>query len=207
MTHDTDKVPFKYVAEFTELGPWRNIMSGLNIGGGAPSPEAFQKAMVFIDGTNLIYRLRAEKLRTSKLINLFPQFLSSRRIARVYFYTVEQHFTVALTEHSGGFCDGIRVVFGEGIVKKDGNIKEKGVDALLVADLVYHAASKNCEYAMVVTVDTDFVHVLRRVEDFGCRTAVLTVCSEAPDRLRQACDEYYQVDAEYLIQNGIAIRA
>jgi uncharacterized LabA/DUF88 family protein len=182
-------------------------MPGMSISGGGPSPESFQKAMVFVDGTNLFYRLNAEKLRITKLVHLFPPFLNSRRIARIYLYTVEQHFAAAQAIHEEGFSEGIRLVFGEGVVKKDGNIKEKGVDALLVADMVYHAASKNCEYAMVVTADTDFVYVLSRVEDFGCRTAILSVCCDAPDRLRQACDDYYQVSTDYLIQNRIAVRA
>jgi uncharacterized LabA/DUF88 family protein len=168
-------------------------------------PESFQKAMVFIDGTNLFYRLESKNLKISLLKNLFPPFVAPRRIARAYLYTVEQHLTKAKKVHGENFCDGIRVVLGEGIQKKDGNVKEKGVDALLVADMVYHAASRNCEYALVVTVDTDFVYVLRRVEDFGCRTAVLSVCCPAPDRLRDACDDYHEVNADDLIKGQFGV--
>lgn len=180
---------------------------GIYISPASYPPESFQKAMVFVDGTNLFYRLAAEKLRVPVLKSLFRPYVSNRQVVRVYLYTVEQHLNTAKSSHGKDFCEGIRIVLGEGIQKGDGNIKEKGVDALLVADMVYHAASKNCEYAMIVTVDTDFVHVLSRVEDFGCRTAVLSVCCEAPDRLRFACDEYHHVDTEYLVVNGIAVRA
>lgn len=174
-----------------------------------PPPEAFQKAMIFVDGTNLFYRLASAKLKVSNLGRLFnPHVVVSRRqIARTYLYTVEQHYEKAKITHGENFCDGLRVVFGTGVPTKDGNIKEKGVDALLVADLIYHAASKNCEYAVVVTCDTDFVYALRRVEDFGCGTAVLAICAEAPDRLRLGCDSYIYWDRDYLLNNGLATEA
>ncbi|MGH8727043.1 MAG: NYN domain-containing protein [Burkholderiales bacterium] len=69
--------------------------------------------------------------------------------------------------------------------------EEKGVDALLVADMVYHAAAKNYDYALLISVDADFAHPLRRVEDFGCRTGVVAVCCELPDLLNQIADHTY----------------
>ncbi|MBI5570033.1 MAG: NYN domain-containing protein [Desulfomonile tiedjei] len=182
-------------------------MAGIgNVGGGGPSPQSFQKAMVFIDGTNLFYRLKAETLRVSSLLRLVSPYVGSRQLARAYLYTVEQHLDEAKKIHGDRFCDGIRVVLGEGVPKKDGNIKEKGVDALLVADMIYHAASRNCEYALVVTVDTDFFYVLRRVEDFGCRTGLLSVCCQAPAKLAGACDDYYHVKASQLLDQKIATK-
>jgi len=123
---------------------------------------------------------------------------------RAYLYTVQQHLDKATQVHGENLCKGIRIVLGDGIQKKDGNIKEKGVDALLVADMIYHAASRNCEYALHVTTDTDFVYVLRRVEDFGCRTGILAICCEAPSRLVDACDDYHQVASDRLVSLGVA---
>ena len=169
-------------------------------------PIRFQKAMVFIDGTNLFHRLEAVKLNlTRPLSYIMTAFLGGRQIVRIYLYTVEQHFDVARNIHGGFLTDGVRVVFGDGIPLKDGNIKEKGVDALLVADLVYHAAVKNYDYALVVTVDTDFVHALHRVEDFGCRTGVLAVCADIPERLKNACDEAKLCPEDYLVNNNLAL--
>jgi uncharacterized LabA/DUF88 family protein len=170
-------------------------------------PRAFQKAMVFVDGTNLFYRLAGSRLRVSDLKRIFPTFLERRQISRIYFYTVEQHLAKAKSLHGEGFFDGIRVVLGDGIPTADGNVKEKGVDALLVADLIYHAATRNCEYALVVTTDIDFVHALRRVEDFGCGTGVLALCAEAPQRLRNACDQCFEVTADQMLERGWAVRA
>jgi uncharacterized LabA/DUF88 family protein len=165
-------------------------------------PIEFQKAMIFIDGTNLFYRLESEKLNLNvNLAQIFNNFIDGRQLIRTYLYTIEQHFNKAQNFHGDHISNDIRIVYGEGIPTKDGNIKEKGVDALLVADLVYHAAVKNYDYALLVSTDTDFVQALRRVEDFGCRTGVLSICSDIPDRLRNASDDNQTLTKDELINN------
>jgi uncharacterized LabA/DUF88 family protein len=91
---------------------------------------------------------------------------------------------------------------GASVARGDGSVKEKGVDALLVADLVYHAATRNCQFAAVFSCDADFTFALKRVEDFGCKTAVVAVGNQAPQLLRDACDEYYFLSKEFLLQSG-----
>lgn len=173
--------------------------------GGTVQPIRFQKAMVFIDGTNLFHRLESVKLDSARpLSQLVTHFLGGRQIVRIYLYTIAEHMNKAKGFHGGHITDGIRIVYGDSIPLKDGNIKEKGVDALLVADLVYHAAVKNYDYALVVTSDTDFVKALRRVEDFGCRTGVLSVCADVPDRLKEACDEPKTCSEDFIVNNGSA---
>ncbi len=172
---------------------------------GSVQPIRFQKAMVFIDGTNLFHRLDGAKLNlTIKFSQLLPQFLAGRQIVRSYLYTIEQHLNKHRQFHGENITDGVRIVFGEGIPTGDGNMREKGVDALLVADIVYHAAVRNYDYALVVSTDTDFVQALRRVEDFGCRTGVLGVCSDVPERLRNVCDETMTLETSAMLTNGWA---
>ena len=171
----------------------------------APQPISFQKAMIFIDGTNLFHRLEANKLNLkSKLPSILSPFLKGRQLVRVYLYTIEQHLNKHKKFHGDNITDGVRIIFGDGIPLKDGNIKEKGVDALLVADLVYHAAVKNYDYGLVVSNDTDFVHAIRRVEDFGCRTGVLGVCDDVPERLRNVCDDTMTLTKDELISSHYA---
>jgi uncharacterized LabA/DUF88 family protein len=167
-------------------------------------PQAFEGAMVFVDGTNLFYRLQGEKLVVSSLFPFFTALCSPRQLQRAYVYTSKEHLEQAKAVHGSDFLSGCRVVLGDSIPVAGGNFKEKGVDALLVADLVYHAASKNCQFAFVVTQDTDFCYALRRVEDFGCRTAVVAVGAEAPDRLRDSSDHYIHVPKELLVKRGFA---
>lgn len=173
---------------------------------GTIPPIAFQKAMVFVDGTNLFCRLRDEKLKVPRLLSVLEHYVKPRQLVRAYLYTVENHNIKARAIHGEEFLHGIRVVLGHGVENKVGALKEKGVDALLVADMIYHAASRNCEYALVVTTDQDFMYAIRRVENFGCRTALLSFCREAPSNLAEACDDYHHVTVEFLLNSKFAIR-
>ena len=173
---------------------------------GTIPPIAFQKAMVFVDGTNLFCRLRDEKLQVPRLLSVLEHYVKPRQLVRAYWYTVEKHRIEAREIHGEQFFQGIRVVLGHGVETQKGALKEKGVDALLVVDMIYHAASRNCEYAVVVTTDQDFIYAIRRVEDFGCRTALLSFCREAPSKLAEACDDYHHVTVDFLLNSKFAIR-
>ncbi|MEM9998509.1 MAG: NYN domain-containing protein [Bacteroidota bacterium] len=154
--------------------------------------------MVFIDGTNLFQRLRSAKLKLRLLKPAMTQLTGRRKLSRVYLYTSPHRLEEANAYHAPDWLEGIRVVLGDSIQRGDGSFKEKAVDALLVADLVYHAAQKNCDYAVLVAHDTDYRYAIRRVEDFGCRSAVAAFCIDAPDRLRYECDDYRLVTVEQL---------
>lgn len=162
--------------------------------------------MLFVDGTNLLYRLEGAKVivpRLSKLFTTFSYVTNSRELVRIYFYTIQKHIDAALQRHGAQCFEDIRIVLGEGVPASGGNVKEKGVDALLVADLIYHAASRNCDSAVLVSTDTDFTYAIKRVEDFGCRTAVLGICTEPPDRLKQSSDRCYSITAEQILTTGV----
>lgn len=128
-------------------------------------PEAFQRAMVFVDGTNLFYRLESLKLIVPSFIALLKLCTGRRDLLRAYLYTIREHYEAkGVAIHGTDAFNQIRLVFGEGVPTNDGNVREKGVDALLVSDLIYHAAHKNIDYALVVSVDADFSRAIQRVE-------------------------------------------
>ncbi len=160
--------------------------------------------MVFVDGTNFLNRLREKNLRCNSLKSLSETAVLGRELARTYFYTTAEKLDKAKEIHGAGFLNGCRIVLGDSIPLGNGKFREKGVDALLVADLVYHAAQKNCVYAVVVSNDSDFAHAIKRVEDFGCNTGVLAVGTPAADRLQSSCDNYHFVNAEELVKYGWA---
>lgn len=162
-------------------------------------PQSFEKAMVFIDGTNFLNRLRGCGVTLPNLNTFARMLCGQRQLLRSYFYSTTEKVEKARTLHGEGFFVGTRVVCGTSVATADGGIREKGVDALLVADLVYHAAQKNCSYAVLVSNDSDFEYALKRVEDFGCGTGLLAVGIEAAPRLRNACDDYTFVDTDGLI--------
>src|SRR3972149_11318397 len=92
-----------------------------------PQPISFQRAMVFVDGTNIFNRFSAHKLSVRSLAPLLYSCLKGRQLVRIYLYTIKEKYDVAKSVHGEGFFDGIRVIFGDAIVKKGGNIIEKGV--------------------------------------------------------------------------------
>ncbi len=178
----------------------------MGISSSPPNLSQLQRTMLFVDGTNLLYRLRDEKLvvpSLSRLLTTFSFVAGGREVVRIYFYSIQQHIDSARLYHGIQFFDGVRVVLGDGIPTSGGNFKEKGVDALLVADLIYHAASRNCDAAVLVSTDTDFCHAIKRVEDFGCRTAVLGICAEPPERLKRNADISNVITKDNIVSSNL----
>lgn len=165
------------------------------VSAGSYPPQSFERAMLFVDGTNLFHRLEAEKLKAIVPLsdhNWWNSATRGRQLHRVYLYTSEPHLEKAKKVHGEKFLSGVRVVLGDA-VQTSGGFKEKGVDALLVADLIYHAAAKNFNYAVLVSVDTDFAYAIKRAEDFGCQTGVLGICSSLPERLKVSADHSFEM--------------
>jgi|GEM_PF-1463604 len=172
-------------------------------------PDAFQRSIVFVDGTSLFYRFEELKLCVSSFYDLFQALIGGRyrpKIMRICWYTIEEKYERTLKIHGPNCLDRVRVIFGAG-VPTSGEPKEKGVDALLVADLIYHAAQKNMDYAQLVAVDLDFVFAIHRVEDFGCRSSVLAFGREAPEGLRKSCDDYRFIGKDELSRHTSIVKA
>jgi len=162
--------------------------------------------MVFIDGSNLFPRLREAKVKVRNFHDIAKAACGSRELHRVYLCTCQEKLDKAMEVHGQDSFRGCRVVLGESVKLEKGGHREKGVDALLVADLVYHAASKNCQFAAVLSNDLDFSVALKRVEDFGCRTGVLSLIDNAPERLIQSCDNYFFFTASDMVKNNWCAR-
>lgn len=55
-------------------------------------PQAFEKAMVFIDGSNLLNRLNDLKIKVADFFEMAATACAGRQVLRVYFYTSEESF-------------------------------------------------------------------------------------------------------------------
>ncbi|MGE0278933.1 MAG: NYN domain-containing protein [Nitrospiraceae bacterium] len=170
-------------------------------------PQSFEKAMVFIDGSNLFNRLLSAQLSVPKILPLVQLAANQRQLLRAGLYTTERKLIAARNAHGDDVADGVRPIFGDSIEGGGGNLREKGVDALLVADLVYHAAQRNCQYITLISNDSDFRFALNRAADFGCRVGLMALCENAPERLRNEADDYWFLTREWLIDNQIGIAA
>lgn len=154
--------------------------------------------MVFIDGSNVLLNARKHNLTIPSFYQLGVRAIVSRQLIRVYFYTSPEKLDEAKKVHGEDCLADCRVVLGDSIQLNNGSFREKGVDALLVADLVYHAATKNFQYGVVISNDSDFGVALKRVEDFGCRTGLVSLVEKAPQRLIDACDDFLFWETNYL---------
>lgn len=174
------------------------------ISGGYVPPASFEKAMVFIDGSNVFPNLREVGLKVPSFYKLGESTKGVRQLLRVYLYTTKEKLEDARAFHGEDCFSGCRVTLGDSVPLNNGSHREKGVDALLVADLIYHAAMKNFHQAIVISNDSDFAVALNRAEDFGCRTKVVSVIKRAPDRLIDACDEFQFFTDAQLRSGGLA---
>ncbi len=165
-----------------------------------------QKAMVFIDGTNFRYCINGADIKIIKPIHWIGElFLEGRQLVRTYFYTCEPHLAWLENEHEQDIFQTAKIVLGYAIPTGNGNYSEKGVDVHLVADMVYHAAMKNYDYALIVTTDQEFVPVLERVQDLGCQIGVLSLFRPVPRELQNVCDEAFSLSKDQLLSNNIGI--
>ena len=177
------------------------------ISGGHIPPVAHDKAMVFIDGTNVLLTARDHNLLIPNFYALGQRAVAPRQLIRVYVYSIEEQINTAKALHGSACFEKCRVVLGDSIQTPKGGVREKGVDALLVADLVFHAAMKNFDYGVVISKDSDFAVALKRVEDFGCRTGLVSLADRPPQRLIDACDDFQFWDASQLQRQGLAKHA
>ena len=72
-----------------------------------------QKAMAFIDGTNLFYRPGTAKLNLISLARLVRLYSQERIILRAYLYTTEPHYKAAIAIHGESAMGEIRIVMGQ----------------------------------------------------------------------------------------------
>lgn len=165
-----------------------------------------QRAMVFIDGTNFQYCINGAEIKIIKPIHLIGEiFLEGRQLVRTFFYTCEPHLAYLENEHSREIFQTSKVILGYAIPTGEGNYTAKGVDIHLVADMVYHAAMGNYDYALLVTSDQEFVPVIERVQDLGCQAGILSLFRPAPRELQNICDESFSLSQDELISNNIGI--
>ncbi|MGD1948057.1 MAG: NYN domain-containing protein [Leptolyngbyaceae cyanobacterium] len=165
-----------------------------------------QRAMMFVDGTNFQYCFNGSDIKLIKPIHWIGEiFLEGRQLVRTFFYTCEPHLELIESEHEHDILQTSKVVLGYAIPIGDGNYSDKGVDVHLVSDMIYHAAMKNYDYALIVTSDQEFVPVIERVQDLGCQVAVLSLFRPVSRELETVCDEAFSISREQLISNNIGI--
>ncbi len=101
----------------------------------SPLPaKAFERAMVFVDGTNLLYRLKHAKLKLKDLLKLCAsgKVLERRELIRIYFYSTSKMVEEAKVLYGEDTFKDVQVVYGHTVELSGGRVREKGVDAILL---------------------------------------------------------------------------
>jgi len=138
----------------------------------------FDKIMIFIDGSNVFRSCRDLKIKIS-----YEKFLlilrKDRNVIRTYYYSGIK----SKSQEKGKFfkmLKGFGVEIKTKLLKKRdvtcrscGEITntyvEKGIDASLSTDLLWHAFQKSYDIGIVVSADADYIPPIERVRDLGRR--------------------------------------
>ena len=175
-----------------------------------PRQNPEDRVMVFIDGSNLYHRLRNFHQRTDLDYAKFVEKLAGgRRLIRTYYYGAQldqvrdpERYRNQQSFHNNlGRIPRFELRLGQLVYPPASNAVpyEKGVDVRLATDMLLHAARGNCEVAILVSGDTDFVDMVQGVKDLGKNVEIALFDPRGSQALRRVADGVVEVDAPFLV--------
>ena len=170
-----------------------------------------QRAMIFIDGSNMYHSLRAHFKRTDIDLGYFcKKLVGRRRLVRIYYYNA----TVGKVEEPDRFKDQQKYFNSVAAIPytelRLGRLVytsawpssppyEKGVDVQLATDMLTHAFKDNYDVAILVAGDNDFVGALQAIKDNGKNAEVALFGQERTSRaLREVADQVIALDGRFM---------
>ena len=143
--------------------------------GGQASGLLGDRLAIFIDGSNLYHALRSNFNRYDlKFTDFIQKLTGSRQLFRAYYYNVLQDPTAradAYREQQEFLATLRETPYLEarlgGTKLSQGITVEKGVDVMLVTDLLHFAWSDRYDVALLVSGDSDFAYALQAVKNMG----------------------------------------
>ena len=167
------------------------------------------RAMVFIDGSNLYHTLKKEYGRTDlDFVKFCAELCGTRQLIRVYYYNATVDATKEPVRHKDQqkFFQRIRrlphfeVRLASLVYRNWPTVPpyEKGLDIKLATDLLVHAFRQNYETAVLVSGDNDFADALQAAKDFGRNAEVALFHPAGSQKLRDVADRIIEVDSAFL---------
>ncbi len=157
-----------------------------------------EKVMVFIDGSNLYHQL-IENFGAANLdYSKFVDFLVGKRVLiKSFFYTAPIHQQANPHEYSKQqkFFSSLRqqkrfeVKLGRLEKRPQGKMVEKGVDVMLVVDLITNAYANRLDTAILVSGDADFVPAIKAVQELEKKVENVSFPIGKSFHLNQQCDQ------------------
>jgi len=157
-----------------------------------------ERVCIFIDGSNFYFALKRNNRVTR--VDYYQLSLAlagpDRKLVRTYYYNVaydkNQFPDKAKTQMS--FLDSLdrtpylELRLGRLVPSFDGNVQERGMDVLIASDMVYYAARKAFDTAIVVTEDAVYASVLEEVKELGRHIEIATFQDSQSRDLIRASD-------------------
>ena len=135
-----------------------------------------ERAMVFIDGSNLYHGLKKNGLPTQLDMNLLGKMLAGEdyRLVRVYYFNaaLPQQYDPQRYQAWQSFISKVRqspyvrVILGR-LEPRGNTYVEKGVDTQIVVQMLLHAVRDNYDTAILVSGDGDFACALEAIGELG----------------------------------------
>ena len=164
------------------------------------------RVAIFIDGSNLYHALRANFGRYDLNFAEFTKRLCGpRRMFRTYYYNVLQDPTQRAEGHreQQEFLNTLRetpyleVRLGGTKLASGGVPVEKGVDVMLVTDLLHFAWNNLYDVAVLVSGDSDFAYALQAIKNMGKHVEVAYFESNISKDLLAVADNKHLLDRNF----------
>ncbi len=144
---------------------------------------------IFVDGGNLFHSSREVGIRID-FMKLKELLTNGRRLLRPYYYGAD-----AGIESQSRFYDSLRYIGWD--VKtlplrqySSGIPFEKGVDVMLVTDMLVGAFRKVYDTAILCSGDKDYVYTVKAIKDMGQRVEVASFENSISKELRLSADRF-----------------
>lgn len=169
-----------------------------------------ERAMIFIDGSNLYHSLKSRLGRTNIDLGRFCEKLCGRRrLVRIYYYNalVDSHYEPERHQDQQRFLRSLEsipyleVKLGRLVYVGWPQVPpfEKGIDVQLATDMVAHAYRGNYDTAILVASDNDYSGALQAVKDTGKNVEVVLFGQGQSSReLRRVADKIIAIDGRFL---------
>lgn len=147
-----------------------------------------ERICIFVDGGNLFHSSRELGVRIdfSKLKELLAE---GRKLLRPYYYGAS-----AGTDKQHGFFDALRYIGWEvktlPLRQYEGIPFEKGVDVMLVTDMLVGAQRNIYDTAILVSGDKDYVYTVKAIKELGKKVEVAAFEHSISKELRLSADRF-----------------
>jgi uncharacterized LabA/DUF88 family protein len=164
------------------------------------------RVAIFIDGSNLYHALRANFGRYDLNFAEFTRKLCGpRRMFRTYYYNVLQDPTQRAEGHreQQDFLNTLRetpyleVRLGGTKLAPGGVPVEKGIDVMLVTDLLHFAWNNLYDVAVLVSGDSDFAYALQAIKNMGKHVEVAYFESNVSKDLLAVADNKHLLNRDF----------